>query len=79
MRITIEGYDEEIREVMPDGWCPNIEIDILVGGRARVFIPTKMGTLSVSNTNTLYLEEMVKVKTKQEIKAEEAVKAALQR
>lgn len=74
MKITIEGSDQEIREVMPDGWLPGLKVSVVVAGKVREFFPVRLK--GYRDGNILDLVETVPIKTKQKIKAEEAVKAA---
>lgn len=81
MRITIDCTDQEAYGLLPDGLFSQKELHMVVAGKPRRFVPVTLdhhlGTFDVYCRNvTLVLEEMVTIKTKQEIKAEEAVKAA---
>lgn len=83
MRITIDCTDQEAYDLLPEGIFSQRDLVITVGGKTRRFAPISLeegrsyGPFSAYTRNmTLVLEEMVTIKTKQEIKAEEAVKAA---
>ena len=79
MKITIECNNDEVRELLPNGWKRDTRLNLVLAGKERVFFPQSIehsGSLFGESVNHLYLEEVVEIKTKQQIKAEEAVKAA---
>lgn len=80
MKVTVEGVNDEILELIPGGWGPDARVNMVIGDKNRSFIPVRLdhvGSIFGEEVSRLYLEEIiVVVKTKQQIKAEEAVKAA---
>lgn len=79
MKITIECNNDEVRELSLNGWHSDARLNLVLAGKERVFFPESiehLGSLFGEGVNVLHLQEVVAVKTKQQIKAEEAVKAA---
>jgi hypothetical protein len=79
MKITIECNNDEVRQLLPNGWQRDTRLNLVLAGKERAFFPESiehLGSTFGESVSRLYLEEIVEIKTKQQIKAEEAVKAA---
>ena len=78
MKIYIHGSSKEIREMCPD-MHKLFQTTIRLFGKDREFVPQLVNIQEGDDytfRSSMVLQELVQVKTPQEIKAEEAVKAA---